>query len=102
MAHPTENQVDGLGANGKMVVIDATRYRIEVTHPVDWGRKSIQGWPAGASADSEDTLRVAELTGVRPMIEKFPLAKVSEASAHDERQGRVQSRIDRVENRIPA
>ena len=27
----------------------------------------------------EDTLRFAELTGVRPMIEKYPLAKAAEA-----------------------
>jgi D-arabinose 1-dehydrogenase-like Zn-dependent alcohol dehydrogenase len=29
--------------------------------------------------DSEDTLRVSALTGVRPMIETFPLAKAAEA-----------------------
>jgi len=31
--------------------------------------------------DSEDTLRFAEMTGVRPMIEKFPLVKAAEAYA---------------------
>jgi len=35
----------------------------------------------GDPTDSEDTLRFAELTGVRPMIEKFPFAKVNEAYA---------------------
>jgi D-arabinose 1-dehydrogenase-like Zn-dependent alcohol dehydrogenase len=29
--------------------------------------------------DSEDTLRFSSLTGVRPMIEKYPLEKVNEA-----------------------
>ena len=29
--------------------------------------------------DSEDTLRFSALTGIRPMIEKFPLSKVAEA-----------------------
>jgi D-arabinose 1-dehydrogenase-like Zn-dependent alcohol dehydrogenase len=74
--------IDGLGANGKMVVIGATADKIEVS-PIQLigARKSIQGWPAGTAADSEDTLRVAELTGVRPMIEKFPLSKVNEAYA---------------------
>ena len=74
--------IDGLGANGRMMVIGATTDPIEVT-PVQliFGRKSIQGWSAGTPADSEDTLRFAVLTGVRPMIEKFPLAKASEAYA---------------------
>jgi D-arabinose 1-dehydrogenase-like Zn-dependent alcohol dehydrogenase len=41
-------------------------------------RKSVQGWPSGTSKDSEDTLAFSSLTGVRPMIEKFPLGKVNE------------------------
>jgi D-arabinose 1-dehydrogenase-like Zn-dependent alcohol dehydrogenase len=43
------------------------------------GRKTIQGWSSGTPADSEDTLLFAKLTGVRAMIEKFPLSKVNEA-----------------------
>jgi D-arabinose 1-dehydrogenase-like Zn-dependent alcohol dehydrogenase len=35
----------------------------------------------GTPADSEDTLRFAELTGVRPMIETYPLEKAAEAYA---------------------
>jgi D-arabinose 1-dehydrogenase-like Zn-dependent alcohol dehydrogenase len=31
--------------------------------------------------DSEDTLRFAEMNGVRPMIEKLPLEKAPEAYA---------------------
>ncbi len=74
--------IDGLGANGRMVVIGATPDKIEVSpFQLIGARKSIQGWPAGTAADSEDTLRFAELTGVRPMIEKFPLAKANEAYA---------------------
>ena len=46
-----------------------------------FGRKRIQGWSAGIPTDSEDTLRFAEMTGVRPMIEKYPLAKAAEAYA---------------------
>ena len=72
--------IDGLGDNGKLMVIGASMEPIEVT-PVQLigGKKSIQGWAAGASIDSEDTLAFSALTGVRPMIEKFPLAKVNEA-----------------------
>jgi D-arabinose 1-dehydrogenase-like Zn-dependent alcohol dehydrogenase len=36
---------------------------------------------AKVAADAEDTLRFAELTGVRPIIEKYPLTKAGEAYA---------------------
>ena len=74
--------IDGLGANGKMVVVGATPEPIEVS-PIQliMGRKSIQGWYCGIATDSEDTLRFAELTGVRPMIEKYPLERAGEAYA---------------------
>jgi D-arabinose 1-dehydrogenase-like Zn-dependent alcohol dehydrogenase len=42
-------------------------------------RRSIQGWPSGTAKDSEDTLRFSVLTGVRPMIERYPLEKAAEA-----------------------
>jgi D-arabinose 1-dehydrogenase-like Zn-dependent alcohol dehydrogenase len=44
-----------------------------------FGRKSIQGWPSGTAKDSEDTLQFSSLTGVRPMIERYPLEKAAEA-----------------------
>ena len=74
--------VDGLGPNGKLMVIGVTFDPIEVT-PVQLisGSRGIQGWAAGTPADSEDTLRFAELTGVRPMIETYPLEKAGEAYA---------------------
>ena len=64
------------------MVVGATTDPIEV-RPVQLigGRKNIQGWSAGIPTDSEDTLKFAELTGVRPMIEKYPLAKAGEAFA---------------------
>jgi len=46
-----------------------------------FGRKHIQGWSAGTPADSEDTLRFADMTGVRPMMEKYPLAEAAEGYA---------------------
>jgi len=71
---------DGLGVNGTMVVVGASREAIEVT-PLQLirGRRKLAGWPSGTSADSEDTLNFAVLTGVRPMIEKFPLTHAAEA-----------------------
>ena len=74
--------IDGLGPNGKLMVIGATFDPIEVTpFQLISGSRTIQGWVAGTPADSEDTLRFAELTGVRPMIEKYPLEKAAEAYA---------------------
>jgi D-arabinose 1-dehydrogenase-like Zn-dependent alcohol dehydrogenase len=74
--------IDGLGPNGKLMVIGATFDPIEVS-PVQLitGSKTIQGWAAGTAADSEDTLRFAELSGVRAMIETYPLEKAAEAYA---------------------
>jgi D-arabinose 1-dehydrogenase-like Zn-dependent alcohol dehydrogenase len=74
--------VDGLGPNGKLMVIGADIAPIEVT-PIQliFGSRTIQGWASGTPADSEDTLRFAELTGVRPMIETYPLEKAGEAYA---------------------
>jgi D-arabinose 1-dehydrogenase-like Zn-dependent alcohol dehydrogenase len=74
--------IDGLGPNGKLMVIGATFDPIEVT-PMQLisGSRTIQGWAAGTPADSEDTLRFAELSGVRPMIETYPLEKAGEAYA---------------------
>ncbi|HEX3844124.1 MAG TPA: alcohol dehydrogenase [Steroidobacteraceae bacterium] len=74
--------VDGLGPNGKLMVVGATAEPIQVT-PIQliMGSRTIQGWASGTPTDSEDTLRFAELSGVRPMIETYPLAKAPEAYA---------------------
>jgi len=85
--------IDGLGPNGKLMVIGATFDPIEVT-PIQLinGSRSIQGWASGTPADSEDTLRFAELTGVRPMIETYPLEKADEAYARM-MSGKAQFRV---------
>ena len=74
--------IDGLGTNGTFMVIGADFQPIEVT-PLQLigGTRTIQGWSTGTAIDAEDTLRFAELTGVRPMIETYPLEKAAEAYA---------------------
>ncbi len=81
-AKPMTALVDGLGANGAMVVVGASTEPIEVS-PMQLiqGKKRLQGWPSGTPMDSEDTLRFAEMSGVRTMIEKYPLEKAGEAYA---------------------
>ncbi len=85
--------IDGLGPNGKLMVVGATFDPIEVT-PVQLigGSRTIQGWASGTPTDSEDTLRFAELTGVRPMIETYPLEQAAEAYARM-MSGKAQFRV---------
>ncbi len=72
--------VDGLGPNGKMMVVGAGFDSLTVT-PVQLllQNRDIKGWASGSSIDWEDTLNFSVLTGVRPMIERYPLEKVAEA-----------------------
>jgi len=74
--------IDGLGPNGKLLVIGAAPDPIEVTPAqLIFGSKTIEGWAAGTPAASEDALNFCVLTGVRPMIETYPLEKVEEGYA---------------------
>jgi len=72
--------IDGLGPNGELMVVGASFDPIQVTPAqLIFGAKTIQGWASGIPTDSEDTLRFSELTGVKPMIETYPLEKAAEA-----------------------
>ena len=72
--------IDGLGPNGKLMVIGAAPGPVEATPTqLIFGSHTIQGWASGIPTDSEDTLRFSELTGVRPMIETYPLERAAEA-----------------------
>jgi D-arabinose 1-dehydrogenase-like Zn-dependent alcohol dehydrogenase len=70
--------IDGLGVGGKLLVVGASADPISVT-PIQLigQRRSIQGWPSGSARDSEDTLNFCALTGIRPMIETFPLEQAA-------------------------
>lgn len=72
--------IDGLGIGGKLLVVGASPEPIEVTPFQLIGKRcSVAGWPSGVAADSEDTMRFSALTGVRPMVETFPLTQAAEA-----------------------
>ncbi|HTM37267.1 MAG TPA: alcohol dehydrogenase [Terriglobales bacterium] len=74
--------IDGLGPNGKLMVIGAAAEPIEATPAqLIFSNRVVQGWSAGTPAASEDTLNFCVLSGVRPMIEVYPLEKVEEAYA---------------------
>ena len=72
--------LEGLAVNGKIVVIGASDEIIEVPPNLFiLGRRSLVGWPAGTSIDSQDTLSFSVLSGVRSMSEVFPLERAAEA-----------------------
>jgi D-arabinose 1-dehydrogenase-like Zn-dependent alcohol dehydrogenase len=70
----------GLGRNGKMIIVGVSQDPVEVpTALMVMHRGSVQGWPSGTANDSADTLAFSALSGVRPMIEEFPLDRAEEA-----------------------
>ncbi len=72
--------VDGLAPGGKLVIVGVSPEPFSTSlMQLIGARRSIQGWPSGTAKDSEDTLRFSLLTGVRPMIERYPLEKTAEA-----------------------
>jgi D-arabinose 1-dehydrogenase-like Zn-dependent alcohol dehydrogenase len=75
--------IDGLGADGQLVIVGASADPFAVTSfQLIMAHRSIVGWPSGTSIDSEDTLRFAVASGVRPMIETFPLDRAADGYAH--------------------
>jgi D-arabinose 1-dehydrogenase-like Zn-dependent alcohol dehydrogenase len=72
--------VNGLSTNGKLIVIAGSHNVMDITsRQIISGRRSIQGWASGSAKDSEDTLNFCALTGIRPMIEEYPLEDVEHA-----------------------
>jgi D-arabinose 1-dehydrogenase-like Zn-dependent alcohol dehydrogenase len=71
--------VDGLGPNGKLLIVGAAPQPLGIT-PIQLigQRLSAQGWASGTAKDSEDTVQFSALTGVRPMIERYALEKAAE------------------------
>jgi len=72
--------VDGLGPRGSLIVVGADMQPLAVT-PLQLigGSKTVRGWASGTARDSQDTLEFSALSGVRPMIERYPLEKAAEA-----------------------
>jgi D-arabinose 1-dehydrogenase-like Zn-dependent alcohol dehydrogenase len=72
--------VNGLGPNGTLMIVGADLAPMAVT-PVQliFGNRTIRGWASGTARDSQDTLEFSVISGVRPMIERYPLEKAAEA-----------------------
>jgi D-arabinose 1-dehydrogenase-like Zn-dependent alcohol dehydrogenase len=72
--------VEGLGVDGNLLIPAAPNDPLTVSvMPLIMGRRKISGWYSGTARDSQDTLEFSALSGVHPMIEKYPLSRVSEA-----------------------
>ena len=70
----------GLGYAGELVLLGVSPKPLALsTIPMILQRQAVHGWPSGTSIESEDTLKFSEMTGVLPMIEKYPLEKAAEA-----------------------
>jgi D-arabinose 1-dehydrogenase-like Zn-dependent alcohol dehydrogenase len=85
--------IDGLAPTGKFIVLGISPDPIPVT-PLQLigGERAIQGSLVGTATDSEETMNFAELSGVRPMIETYPLEKAGEAYARM-MSGKAQFRV---------
>jgi len=72
--------IDGLAPTGRFMVVGISLDPIAVT-PLQLitGERALQGSAVGTPTDSEDTMNFSVLTGVRPMIETYPLERAAEA-----------------------
>ena len=83
----------GLGVDGKLLVVGVPLDPVPISAvELVLQRRDVKGWPSGTAVDSEDTLRFSVRTGVRPMIEKFPLREVKKAYERME-SGNAQFRV---------
>ncbi|MGC9259506.1 MAG: alcohol dehydrogenase [Phycisphaerae bacterium] len=75
--------IAGLGIGGRLVIVGVGTEPVPVL-PLQLigATKSISGWPAGTAMDSQDTMNFAALTGIKVMVENFPLEKAAEAYDH--------------------
>ncbi|MBN9663350.1 MAG: alcohol dehydrogenase catalytic domain-containing protein [Acidobacteria bacterium] len=72
--------IGGLGYQGEFVILGVPGKPVQASVlGLVLQRQSIRGWPSGTSIDSEDTLKFSEISGVLPLIEKYPLDKAAEA-----------------------
>jgi D-arabinose 1-dehydrogenase-like Zn-dependent alcohol dehydrogenase len=85
--------IGGLGYAGKFVILGVGADPLKVsTIPLIMAKQAVAGWPSGTAIDSEDTLKFSVLTGVRALIEKYPLEKAAEAFARME-SGKARFRV---------
>jgi D-arabinose 1-dehydrogenase-like Zn-dependent alcohol dehydrogenase len=85
--------IGGLGRDGVLLIVGVPAEPMKVSvGDLIARRRAIKGWASGTATDSEDTLGFSALTGVRPMIERYPLER--SAGAYDRMMsGRARFRV---------
>ena len=71
--------VGGLAPRGRLMVLGAAESLETSPFLLIGGRRSVEGWYAGTSIDSEDTLAFSVQSGFRSMNEVYPLERAAEA-----------------------
>jgi D-arabinose 1-dehydrogenase-like Zn-dependent alcohol dehydrogenase len=71
---------DGLGIDGQLLIVGAAEKPIQFnsTQAISF-RSGLRAWYSGTSMDSQETMAFSALSGVRPMVQTFPLEKYQEA-----------------------
>jgi D-arabinose 1-dehydrogenase-like Zn-dependent alcohol dehydrogenase len=80
-AEAIASTVGGLKPRGKLLIVAAAMEPMAISGLPLLSGKTIAGWPSGPPIDSEDTVRFAALTGVRPRIEVHKLEDAERAFA---------------------
>jgi D-arabinose 1-dehydrogenase-like Zn-dependent alcohol dehydrogenase len=68
----------GVAVNGTLLIVGAAESMQVSPLSLLMGCRSVKGWYSGTSIDSQDTLAFSMRSGVRPMIETYPLERVAE------------------------
>lgn len=78
-ADSMSSTIPGLAARARLVVLGVPHQPLAVgAADLVMGSRTVAGHASGTAKDSEDTLRFAARTGVRPMIETYPLEKAAD------------------------
>jgi len=74
--------ISALAVKGKLMILSIMKDKISFDPlKLEMKRASISAWFNGDSRDTEDTLKFAAMTGIRPVIEVMALDQVQEAFA---------------------
>ena len=72
--------INGLGTNGKLLVVGADADTFEVSPLQILGNRGcVCGWPSGTATDSTDTINFAKHQGIESMNEVYSLDQAQEA-----------------------
>jgi len=79
-AKAVEDLIPSLAVLGKVIILAAIMepLKLNTTHML-MGRNSVVAWASGDARDAQATLEFSQMTGVKPMVDIYPLDKAAEA-----------------------